>query len=239
MHDEDNKSGLLVRSPDRSDQWRVYGDGNLLREGNEVAVEQCLKALNASAKEVYQAWLSGIVPASDYDFTAWAHAPTLEPANGPNNPAPMFNKDGLVRDPLKGPGPFVYKHVDSYGSVVVSNTVDKADAYAGTTGWHNASWEAKAGADFAVWDKKDGNDRTEFLGGGASVAAGTYVGADASIHALKYETDGARLKIGLGVDTGAGLRDGSLEAKFLGTGFSFGRETGFSFLGSEFKCKLW
>lgn len=46
----------------------------------------------------------------------------------------MFNKDGLVRDPLKGPGPYTYKHVDSYGLVVASNAVDKADAYAGTTG---------------------------------------------------------------------------------------------------------
>lgn len=27
MHDEDNNSGLSVRSPDRSDEWKVYGDG--------------------------------------------------------------------------------------------------------------------------------------------------------------------------------------------------------------------
>ncbi|KAK9966908.1 hypothetical protein ABG768_003990 [Culter alburnus] len=44
------------------------------------------------------------------------------------------------------------------------------------------------------------------------------------------------LKVGLGVDTGASIGLGGVEAKFLGTGFSIGPKTSVSVLGSEVSC---
>ncbi|OIW24513.1 hypothetical protein CONLIGDRAFT_636692 [Coniochaeta ligniaria NRRL 30616] len=79
----------------------------------------------------------------------------------------------------------------------------------------------------------------EAFGVHAAASVGGYTGLDATATAYKYETEGAKLKLGLGVDTGAGVRDGTAQISVLGTGLSFGRETGFKFLGSEFKLKLW
>ena len=45
------------------------------------------------------------------------------------------------------------------------------------------------------------------------------------------------MHLGLAADTGLGYKDGSLEVKFLGTGFTFGNNTGFSLLGTGFTAK--
>ena len=49
----------------------------------------------------------------------------------------------------------------------------------------------------------------------------------------------AKVKIALGVDTGVGIRDSSAHVQVLGCGLSFGRETGISIFGSQFKLKFW
>uniref|UniRef100_A0A671U4N9 Uncharacterized protein n=1 Tax=Sparus aurata TaxID=8175 RepID=A0A671U4N9_SPAAU len=49
----------------------------------------------------------------------------------------------------------------------------------------------------------------------------------------------ATATIGLSADTGAKISPTQVEAKVLGTGVSFGREMGVSFLGTGFKFKLW
>lgn len=90
MHDEDNLKGLTVRSPDRTDAWKVFGDGHLLEEANSEAFKQCKLALQASVDEVYMAWQHGIIPA-EADFKAWFHALTLESANSLENFPLMFN----------------------------------------------------------------------------------------------------------------------------------------------------
>jgi hypothetical protein len=229
MHDEDNKKGLLVRSPNRSDTWKVLGDGHLLDSENHDALEQATKALQASADEVYEAWKNGTIP-QDKDFKPWFYAPTLESANGIDNFPPLFNQEGKVRKPLDGTSwdSVTYVRVEDWNDVRRTVNPQPVDPLI----------HAKASG--AAYEVKDSwGDKHEFLGANAGATLGTYVGVDAGIHAYKYESDGAKLKIGLGVDTGAGFQNGSAELKVFGSGISIGRETGFSFFGSEFKCKLW
>jgi hypothetical protein len=59
----------------------------------------------------------------------------------------------------------------------------------------------------------------------------------AGVEAGRYEHDNGEMHLGLGVDTGLGYKDGSLEIKILGTGFTLGNNTGISFLGSGFTAK--
>ncbi|KAL6475744.1 hypothetical protein MHYP_G00167840 [Metynnis hypsauchen] len=47
------------------------------------------------------------------------------------------------------------------------------------------------------------------------------------------------VKVGLGVDTGVKVGPTKIEAKVLGTGFTFGSTMGVSLFGNELKFKLW
>ena len=49
----------------------------------------------------------------------------------------------------------------------------------------------------------------------------------------------AKATLGLSADTGGSIGLSGVEAKVLGTGISFGRKMGVSFLGSSFELKLW
>jgi hypothetical protein len=113
MHDEDNKRGLMIKSPDRSDAWKCFGDGHLLDDENVEGLKQCILAVQASVDEVYEAWQKAIIPA-DKDFKAWTHAPIPESIATLNNPPPLFDEDARVRTPLKGAGPFTYLTVDGW-----------------------------------------------------------------------------------------------------------------------------
>lgn len=241
MHDEDNNSGLMVRSPDRSDSWKVFGDGHLLDTANADGLQQCIKAIQASVDEVYGSWKNGTVP-TDKDFKAWNHAPIPESIASLNNPAPMFDHEGRVRKPLDGSGPFTYVYVEDWTKKAVETTPGREDkgAYAGVESKGYAFPTAVAKADGSIFKVEDsGGDQHQFLGGNAGATFGSYIGLDAGVHVYKLDSDRARLKIGFGADTGVGIKDGSIEGKFIGTGFSFGRTTGFSFFGSEIKVKLW
>jgi hypothetical protein len=83
------------------------------------------------------------------------------------------------------------------------------------------------------------HSNTQWLGAEAGVKAGSYVGVDAGAHLYSMENESARLKLGFGLSTGAGIQNSSIEFKMLGTGISLGRETGFSFFGNEIRLKLW
>ena len=247
MHDEDSAQGLLVNSLDRQDAWRIYGDGHLLNSGNLVAVEQCKKALNASVNEVHQAWLTGKIP-NDADFAAWRHAPLLDSVDKLDNYAPMFDSEGKLRNPVafesRKRSQVTYDKVWDYNEArkTVDPSVPQAvEIKARIEGWDEGYLfpTATAGAKAAAYEVKGNGGEFQFLGANAGAKAGSYVGLDAGVEAVKFESDKAQLKIGLGLDTGAGIQNSSAEVKVLGCGLSFGRETGFSLFGSEFKCKLW
>jgi len=68
----------------------------------------------------------------------------------------------------------------------------------------------------------------------ASATAGTYVGVEANVSLVKAEASIFDLNLGLGVDTGLGIKDDSLGVKFAGCGFEIGRKVSISVFGSGF-----
>lgn len=94
-------------------------------------------------------------------------------------------------------------------------------------------------ANAAASSSTDGSTKTELGTANVAVKMGSYLGADAGVHAYTMDSDKAKIKIGLAADTGAGIQNESAQAQVLGTGVSIGRETGISIFGNEFKVKLW
>lgn len=87
MHDEDNAIGLSVKNP-AGEQWTAYGDKRALDQENDENKKRCVAALQVSADEIYTAWKGKVKP-SKSSYRAWAHAPTLESARGPQTLAPL------------------------------------------------------------------------------------------------------------------------------------------------------
>ncbi|KAI1456392.1 hypothetical protein F4805DRAFT_230054 [Annulohypoxylon moriforme] len=91
MHDEDNAIGLSVRNP-AGETWTAYGDKRGLDLENDENKKRCIKALQVSADEIYDAWKSKSKP-SKSNYGAWAHAPTLESARGQQTLAPLVEDE--------------------------------------------------------------------------------------------------------------------------------------------------
>jgi hypothetical protein len=93
MHDEDSKFGLNVRNGN-GDQWRAYGDKryfDAIDSANRVQVNQ---AVQASADEVFAAYLSGTAPATG-NFGALKKAPDLQAVLSlASNFSPLFRVEG-------------------------------------------------------------------------------------------------------------------------------------------------
>ena len=81
-----------------------------------------------------------------------------------------------------------------------------------------------AQAGFTMTGVTDGTD------GGFPV----YIGADASLNLFKAQASVFDLNLGVGVETGLGLKDGSIDAHVLGCGITIGRKVGISAFGSSF-----
>lgn len=71
------------------------------------------------------------------------------------------------------------------------------------------------------------------IAGGPDHMLPTYVGADASINLLDAKASVFDLKLGVGVETGAGIKDGSLDGHVLGCGFTFGKKMSISVFGNS------
>jgi hypothetical protein len=61
-----------------------------------------------------------------------------------------------------------------------------------------------------------------------------YVGADAGVSLFKAEASIFDLNLGVGVETGAGVKDGSLDVHVAGCGFQIGKKLSISVFGSSF-----
>jgi hypothetical protein len=93
-HDEENHDGLHVANA-RGDQWVAYGDGKELDDVNATNLALATAATQASADEVYQAFVSGV--ASVPSPAALQYIPKLDfsakPTPGGPNHAPLFWAD--------------------------------------------------------------------------------------------------------------------------------------------------
>uniref|UniRef100_A0A671U6L9 Uncharacterized protein n=1 Tax=Sparus aurata TaxID=8175 RepID=A0A671U6L9_SPAAU len=77
------------------------------------------------------------------------------------------------------------------------------------------------------------------LGAGASDELGARLFAKAELASVSASVGAMKATLGLSADTGIGVGPSGVEAKFLGTGVSIGRELGFSVFGSGVTVKLW
>ena len=118
-----------------------------------------------------------------------------------------------------------------------------SEAHTAVKSWDNGYLfpTAQAEASASAWTHQDPNDpwhvKMEAGKAEAGASLGSYTGIDANVTAFSYGHDNGQLKLGLGVDTGVGIKDGSLSVKVLGTGLTFGDTIGFSFLGSSIEGK--
>ena len=93
MHDEDSKFGLNVRNA-LGDEWHAYGDKRYFDSNDAANRTQVKRAVQASADEIFDAYISGIAP-SPATFKAPLHVPDLNAANNPaNNFSPLFKAEG-------------------------------------------------------------------------------------------------------------------------------------------------
>ena len=93
MHDEDSKFGLKVRNA-HSDQWRAFGDKRYFEASDIDNRNQVNQAVQASADEVFAAYLSGTVPAPS-GFAALRRLPDLTAVlDLTNNFSPLFRSVG-------------------------------------------------------------------------------------------------------------------------------------------------
>ncbi|WP_141841926.1 hypothetical protein [Humibacillus xanthopallidus] len=94
-HNEDNSNGLHVQNA-RGDTWAAYGDGKELDSVNAANFAMAVAATQASADEVYRAFVTGSV-APGASAAALQYVPTLDfsakPVPGGPNYAPLFWAD--------------------------------------------------------------------------------------------------------------------------------------------------
>ncbi|OAG00053.1 uncharacterized protein CC84DRAFT_1168936 [Paraphaeosphaeria sporulosa] len=100
MHDEDNKRGLVVRNK-RGDQWAAFGDSMLFESANDRNLNYMKEALQASADEVYQAYVTKQVPSDVNGFAAWRIAPSEVLAQHCHRP--LFTPNGHYRTKYSEP----------------------------------------------------------------------------------------------------------------------------------------
>ncbi|KAI0334364.1 fucose-specific lectin [Cubamyces sp. BRFM 1775] len=81
MHDEDCAIGLTVQNP-AGETWTCYGDKRVLDKEDAENLRRCVAAIQASADEIYEAFLSKHAPPSS-QYKAWTMAPVLASARDP------------------------------------------------------------------------------------------------------------------------------------------------------------
>ena len=93
MHDEDSKFGLKVRNA-LGDEWHAYGDKRYFDSNDAANRAQVKRAVQASADEIFEAYVSGILP-SPATYKAPLYVPDLNAVNNPStNFSPLFKAEG-------------------------------------------------------------------------------------------------------------------------------------------------
>jgi hypothetical protein len=93
MHDEDSKFGLKVRNA-LGDEWHAYGDKRYFDSNDAANRAQVKHAVQVSADEIFEAYVSGILP-SPATYKAPLYVPDLNAVNNPStNFSPLFKAEG-------------------------------------------------------------------------------------------------------------------------------------------------
>ena len=117
-HNEENHDGLHVQNS-RGEHWVAYGDGKELDDVNVANLAMAIAAVQASADEVYQAFLTGVAAVSHP--AALQYIPTLDfvarPTPGGPNRAPLFWADGQGNVHRRGGAAGLWPDRDDYDYV--------------------------------------------------------------------------------------------------------------------------
>ena len=100
MHDEDCAIRLKV-SNIAGESWECYGDKRALDKAATENLMRCVAAVQASADEIYTAYLTGEAPPPS-TYAAWRIAPTLESARSTSQVlAKLFTSESGRRQDIK------------------------------------------------------------------------------------------------------------------------------------------
>jgi hypothetical protein len=117
-------------------------------------------------------------------------------------------------------------------------TVFYANAGAGENGTIFKTFSAEARASVMHLAKSKGKPieqvSVDVFTVSVGATAGTYMGLEANVSLIKAEASIFDLNLGVGVDTGAGFKDDSLDVKVAGCGFTIGRKVSISVFGAGF-----
>ncbi len=117
-HNEENHDGLHVRNA-RGEEWVAYGDGKELDTVNAANLAMAVAAVQASADEVYQAFVTGAADAPEP--AALQYTPTLDvaarPTPGGPNRAPLFWADAQGNVHRRGGSSGLWPDRDNYDYV--------------------------------------------------------------------------------------------------------------------------
>lgn len=142
----------------------------------------------------------------------------------------------------------IFDNFDRPGDASAKATYARAGTYANwlegkpgkripKAGVYAEAEDGKARAEFSVFE-------AEAKGPNASAGAGVNplrasAFARAELASASASAGPLKAKVGLAADTGASVSLTGLEVQVLGTGFSFGRKMGVSFLGNGIEFNLW
>uniref|UniRef100_A0A3Q3NS02 Uncharacterized protein n=1 Tax=Labrus bergylta TaxID=56723 RepID=A0A3Q3NS02_9LABR len=151
----------------------------------------------------------------------------------------MFSTNAVVKKGLEFGTGKPTNTTDRPGKASAKNSyaaaVDRTDdgvMYAGA-GWGHAR---------AEWRMFDAEAKGPNASVGAEFTDESFKAmAKAEVISVSASAGITKATLGLSADTGVGIGKSGVEAKFLGTGFSIGRKTGFSLFGSgiEFDFSKW
>lgn len=117
-HNEENEDGLHVENA-RGDRWVAYGDGKELDDVNAANLALAIAAVQASADEVYQAYVTG--ESTLPHPAALQYTPKLDfaakPTPGGLNHAPLFWADDQNNVYRRGGAPGFWPDKNSYDYV--------------------------------------------------------------------------------------------------------------------------
>ncbi|XP_031168109.1 uncharacterized protein LOC116059278 [Sander lucioperca] len=140
------------------------------------------------------------------------------------------------------------------GNQMMTDIIDRpgkafaAGTYAGAGQFEDESEEetgvyagAGVGHVRAEWSFFDAEAKGPNASAGAEIsrAVGVRAIAKAELASASVSVGPVKATLGLAIDTGGSIGPSGIEAKVLGTGFSFGRTMGVSLFGTGFEIKLW
>ncbi|KAJ4163154.1 hypothetical protein NW754_014577 [Fusarium falciforme] len=118
------------------------------------------------------------------------------------------------------------------------STIFYGNASVGSQGVIFKTYSAEARASVMHLAKSNGKPieqvNVDVFTAGVGVIGGSYLGAEANVSLFKAEASIFDLNLGVGVDTGVGIKDDSLDLHLAGCGIQIGRKVSISAFGSSF-----